>query len=661
ELLAAVAADPEQPLSALPLLTAGERQQLLAEWNDTARDPAPGPWIHERVAEQARRRPAALAVAAGARRVTYGELDRWARRLAGALRRSGVASDVRVGVCLERSPELVAACLGVLQAGGAYVALDPSHPEERLSFQLEDSQVPILLTRRGRLAELAAARGIHCLFPEELERSEPSEPSEPSEDAGLPELPPAVLEPTNLAYVIYTSGSTGRPKGVDLSHGALLNLVAWQDRLLGVRAADRTTLLVGEGYDATILEIWPYLAAGASLHVLPAALRTSPEEILGWMTAEEITASFLPTALAEGLLDLGWGRDGAPRPALRSVLTGGDRLHRYPPASLPFQLVNAYGPTEATVVATAGRVPAGDFPGPAGRAGQTPTLGRPLANVRVHVVEALAGELRQVPVGVPGELLVGGAGLARGYLRRPDLTAERFVPDPFATTTGERLYRTGDLVRWSPAGEIEFLGRIDHQVKIRGQRIELGEIEATLLEHPGLGAAAVVLGGPAGDRRLVAYTVPQGAGSPGVEELRSFLAGKLPAYMVPAVFVALAELPLTANGKLDRRALPDPAASEAFYVAPRSAFEAALAGIWTDVLKSDRVGVHDNFFALGGNSLSATQVLAKIRTSLGVELPMQSLFAAPTIAQHSVAIVEELARRAGQETVATLLSEVEDP
>jgi amino acid adenylation domain-containing protein len=617
ELLAAVVADPATPVSALPLLAAGERHQLLTEWNDSRHEEAPGSWVHEQFAQEARKRPAALAIADGTREVTYGELDQWSRRIARTLRDAGVLAEVRVGVCLDRSPELVASYLGVLRAGGAYVALDPAHPADRLRFELTDSRVPVLLIRRGAAAELAAELGIHCLFPGDLEP-----------DGGQAEPPPAPLHPASLAYVIYTSGSTGRPKGVELCHGALANLVALERRLLDVRPGDRTTLLAGVGFDAVVLEVWAYLTAGASLHIPPETLRTNPEALRDWIAGQGITTNFLPTALAEAILDLPPRADGAP--AWRAVMVGGDRLHRHPAAAEP-RLLNAYGPTEATVMAACGPVPVGESE--SGRTGRLPTLGRPIENVRVHVLD---GDGRPLPLEVPGELVVGGAGLARGYLGRPDLTAEIFVPDPFSALPGERLYRTGDLVRRSLTGEIDFLGRIDHQVKVRGQRIELGEIEAMLATHPAVADAAVL----ALDGRLVAFlathaaqagSLAEIAGTSGIAE---HLRRSLPEVMVPATYVPLTALPVNRSGKVDRRALAELAPRKTGTAEPvvfQSPVEELVAGIWEEVLEHAPIGRDDNFFQLGGHSLSATRVLSRLATALGVELPARALFEHPTV------------------------------
>ncbi|HEX3127436.1 MAG TPA: non-ribosomal peptide synthase/polyketide synthase [Thermoanaerobaculia bacterium] len=559
--------------------------------------------VHRHFEERARRAPDALAIS-GPSSLTYGELNRRANALAHTLRGLGVGPDVRVAVCLERSPELVVSVLAVLKAGGAYVALDPSQPGERLGWELEDCGAGVVLVRRGPLTDLAASRRLLCLAPDLMDVA----------DRG----PEPDLHADHLAYVIYTSGSTGRPKGVEITHRGLRSLVDWHVNAFGVTAADRATLIAGVGFDASVWEIWPYLAAGASLHVVPETVRTRPDALRDWMVAERVTVSFLPTPLAEAVVTLDWPRSTA----LRALLAGGDRLHQPPPAGLPFVLVNNYGPTEGTVVATSGVVEpkTGDV--------RPPSIGRALPHVRAFVVD--------------GELLIGGPALARGYLGRPDLTAASFVPDPFGPP-GERLYRTGDLVSELPDGELEFLGRIDDQVKIRGHRIELGEIEAALVHHPGVREAAVIAKDGAkdgqGGKRLVAYV----AGTADAAELRTFLSESLPEPMVPSVFVHLEALPVTDRGKVDRRALPEPAEDARDYAAPRTPVEERLAAIWAEVLGC-RVGVEDSFFELGGHSLTAGRILARIADDFGVELPLGALFAAPTVESLAAAVEASDAR-----------------
>jgi amino acid adenylation domain-containing protein len=493
-LLEGIVADPDARLSTLPLLTPAERRRLLVEWNRTAAPVPDGPCVHELVSAQAARTPDAAAVVEGEHRLPYAELEARARALAGRLRALGVGPEVPVGVCMERGADLVVALLGVLHAGGAYLPLDPSYPAERLAFLVEDAAVPVLLTQphlRTRLEPLVPA-GTAVLGPEE---------TAPGAQGGRARPAGGGARPANLAYLIYTSGSTGRPKGVMVSHAGLRNLVAWHRREYRVAPGDRTTQVATPAFDASTWEIWPALAAGATLHVPDDATRAAPDALAAWLAAEAIDLSFLPTPLAEAVL-------AAPTPPgirLRALLTGGDRLTRVPPQALPFPLVNHYGPTENSVVATRApvEVPAADA--------AAPPIGRPIDNVRVYVVDRW---MNPVPVGVPGELLIGGEGLARGYLREPALTAERFVPDPFGEEPGSRLYRTGDLVRHRPDGSLEFLGRLDHQVKVRGVRIEPGEIEAALRGHPAVADAVVVPREDVpGEPRLVAYVVPDPAHS----------------------------------------------------------------------------------------------------------------------------------------------------
>ncbi|MEA2693948.1 MAG: hypothetical protein QOJ16_3335, partial [Acidobacteriota bacterium] len=614
-LLAAALADPARRLSALPLMAEPERLQVLVDWNRTARDSTLDHPVHERVAERARSAPAALAVRSGAAELSYGDLDAAAERLARRLAGLGVRPESRVGLLLPRSPELAVAALAVGKAGGAYLPIDPGHPPERWALLLADAGARVVVTTAALAALLPPGPpGLATVILDGVHEGGDGEATATALPADRPGL-------DGLAYVIYTSGSTGRPKGVLVSHAGLANLVGWHLDAYGVTAADRATLIAGVGFDASVWELWPYLVAGASLHLPDEETRTSPERLRDWLTEEGITLAFLPTPLAEALLALDWPR----RPALRALLTGGDRLHRPPAAGSPFALINHYGPTEGAVVASAGLIPPG-FPddGP-------PSIGRPIANARIYLLDR---HLEPVPAGIPGELWLAGRGLARGYLGAPELTAERFLPDVFGGP-GERLYRTGDLARHRPDGHLDFLGRADQQVKVRGFRVEPGEVEAVLASHPAVAAAAVVAREASpGDVRLVGYVVArQGDPEPLLPELRRFLAERLPGYMVPAALVPLAALPLTANGKVDRQALPAPGwTAEVDFVAPRTPLEDLLAGIWAELLGVARVGVDDNFFALGGHSLLATRLAARVRATLGVELPLARLFAAPTVA-----------------------------
>lgn len=576
--------------------------------------------VPELVAARAAETPDATAVVAGNQRITYRELDSRANQLAHHLHALGVGPDVLVGLCFERSVALVVGALGILKTAGAYLPLDPGYPRERLAFMLQDARSPVLVTEPRLAASLS--EGAWRLV---------------SLDAGATSLAPGDPQPPdcraatdNLAYVIYTSGSTGRPKGVEITHDGLLNLVFWHQRAFAVTRSDRATQVASPAFDGAVWEVWPYLTAGASIHIPDEETRLDPPLLRDWLVAQEITISFLPTPMAEAAMALTW----PPHPALRILLTGADTLHRYPSPTLPFALVNNYGPTETTVVATSGLVPPGNSVGP------LPSIGRPIANTQVHILDE---NLQAVPTGTPGELYIGGRGVARGYRNRPDLTAERFIPDPFTDVPGARLYRTGDLVRSRADGDLEFIGRIDQQVKIRGFRIELGEVEAVLGEHPEVRQAVVAArDDTSGGRSLVAYVVPAPGSQPATEELRNFLRMRLPDYMVPTAIVRLQALPLTTNGKVDRGALPalgaDSAARDGGLEAPRTLIEERLGGIVAALLKLEQVGMEENFFLLGGHSLLGAQLLARVNDVFGVAIPLRTLFDIPTISGLSAEI-----------------------
>ena len=638
-LLRAVAGRPEARLSRVPLLTAGEERELAA-WNDTAAPAGEG--VLAAVAARAAETPDAPAVVAPGRALTYGRLAAEAGRLARRLASRGVGPETVVAVAMPPSPETVTALVAVLAAGGAYLPLDPEHPAERLAYVLADSGARVLLTTAEVRGGLPRFDGWVVTVPTAGE-APAAGGDEGARPLPLPRTPP---DPEALAYVIYTSGSTGRPKGAAIPHRGLANLVAWHRRAYAVRPGERATLVASPAFDASVWELWPYLASGAAVHVPPPEVRRSPRDLLRWLAGERIDLAFLPTPLAEAALE----EEMPGGLALRALLTGGDRLHRPPGRPLPFRLVNHYGPTEDSVVTTCCEV------APAtSRGAGPPPIGRPIANTRVHLVDR---DLARVPVGVPGELAIAGDGLARGYLRRPGWTAAAFVPDPFGDGGGGRLYLTGDLARYRPDGAIEFLGRIDDQVQVRGFRIELGEIESLLEEHPAVRHAAVVAAGK-GAGALAAFVVPAGpaaAAGPAADlrpHLLAHLEAKLPAYMVPASLHLLDELPLTPNGKIDRRALVESAAAAsggaaeaaAEHVAPRGPGERAIAEIWAGVLgiePASRLGVHDDFFALGGHSLSAARAAARVGDAFGLEVGLPTLFERPTIARLAGWVEERL-------------------
>jgi amino acid adenylation domain-containing protein len=570
--------------------------------------------VHQLFAAHAAAAPNAIAVSGPDETLTYGQLERRANQLAQRLRALGVDRDRPVGLCLERSAALVVGAVGILKAGCAYLALDPSHPQERLDFMLGDSGVDVLVTNGPVAGRLDTAQA--TLVALDADRADL-------------ELEPAVA-PTvgdaagDLAYVIYTSGSTGAPNGVLIEHASLCNLIFWHRHVFAVTEADRATQIASPAFDAAVWELWPYLTAGASIHVPTDEVRADPVALRDWLIAERVTMSFLPTALAEAVLTLDWPAELS----LRCLLTGGDTLHRYPSPDLSFAVVNNYGPTEGTVVATSGVVRPN--PNPLG----APSIGKPIANVRAYVVD---DRLDPVAVGTPGELLIGGAGVARGYLNRPALTDEKFIPDPFCGTPGARLYRTGDLARQRPDGEIEFLGRADQQVQIHGNRIELGEISATLNRHPAVRSSVVVVGEHASqERRLIAYVVAADGRPPDTAQMRAHLAQHLPNYMVPAAFVCLEQLPLTPNGKVDRAALPAPSAANTEQppdsLRPENELEQVLERVVAELLDLDRVGVDANFFMLGGHSLLGAQLVTRIGDCFGVAMSLRSLFDNPTVA-----------------------------
>ena len=567
--------------------------------------------VQHLVAQRAALAPEALAVRSGSESLTYQSLNQRADQLAQYLRIQGVGAGTVVGLCLERSVDLVIAALAVLKARGIYLPLDLRTPKERLALMLEDAKAPVLITHCGLAESLGAGRRVVALDAEAAAISQ--FPAAPLADL-------ATLE--DVAYVIYTSGSSGVPKGVLIGHDNLLNLVNWHCEAFGVTAADRTSQLASAGFDAAVWEIWPSLVAGASVHIVSDEVRAQPERLRDWLVHEAISISFIPTPVAEQMIKLSWPAETA----LRFLLTGADTLHHYPSANLPFTLVNNYGPTECTVVTTSAPVE------PRESTDGLPPIGRPIANCQVHILD---GDMKPVAPGKVGELYVGGALVGRGYLNLPELTAERFVEAPWAPSA--RLYRTGDLGCYQPDGQIAFHGRIDDQVKIRGYRIDPSEVVSVLERHPVVQASAVVARQDDGsEKRLIAYIVPaEGAILKG-SVLREFLRQSLPEYMLPSAFVAVESLPMSASGKVDRSALPAPDDQNIIYdevfVAPRTATEERVADLLARLLHVDKVGANDNFFLLGGNSLLGTQVINRVSAAFGVDLTLLALFDHPTVA-----------------------------
>ncbi|RME99827.1 MAG: amino acid adenylation domain-containing protein, partial [Chloroflexi bacterium] len=627
-LLTALAAHPDTPLAEIPLLTPAELRQLTVTWNDTACPLPADTCIQTLVAQQARRTPNTVAVVGGSRWLSYRHLNDEAERLAANLRARGVGPEVVVGVCLPRSCDAVVSMLAVLKAGGAYLPLDPAHPELRRVWMLNDAAAPLVIARAGQRFE--GFNGVVLNF------------DDPQPSRIIPTPAPVRVSPCNLAYVIYTSGSTGRPKGVEIEHLSLLNLVRWHIHTRNLSPADRTTQVASLTFDAAVWEIWPTLAAGGTLVIVDDQTRTAPETLLQRLAERQITVAFLPTPLAEAVRAFDW----PPDTTLRLLLTGGDRLHAAPADAnrLPCPLVNHYGPTEATVVASSA---------PVSTTG-TPTIGRPIANTQLYVLDE---NMQPLPIGVSGELYIGGVGLARGYRHRPELTAERFVPNPFSADPDARLYRTGDLARRRPDGQLDFVGRADDQLKILGRRIEPAEIEAALNAHPAVRHSVVT--SPDG-QSLAAHVIFTVEPPPPVAELRDWLAARLPADMIPATILPLARLPLTPHGKIDRRALPaPPVAAPVPESSPLTPLEEALICLWREILGVETIARHDNFFALGGHSLRAARVAARIQAIFGVELPLSVLFDAPTPASLARAVIRREPIPGRSEQVARLFNRIE--
>jgi amino acid adenylation domain-containing protein len=647
-LLARALTNLDSEVSGLEMLEEEERR-VLDEWNRTEAEFPRERCVHELFGEQAERAPDAVALAWGDEHITYGDLDRRSNQLARHLRRLDVGPESRVGLMMERSPELIVGLLGVLKAGGAYVPLDPQYPPARLAFMLRDAAAALVLTQErfipllpvGPLLPEGGARTVALDAQWEIIAREPASPLT------------RTASPANAAYVIYTSGSTGQPKGVSVEHRGVCNLVHAQRRAFRIEPESRVFQFAPFSFDASVSEIFTALASGGALDLGSPGLFHGGEELARELRERADTVVTLPPTLLSDM-------PADELPALRTLVSAGEACTREIVArwSKGRRFINAYGPTETSVCASLKVFEGGDD--------ADPYIGRPLANMRLYTTGA---GLRLSPAGVPGELCAAGVGLARGYLNRPELTAERFCPDPFAGEFGARLYRTGDVARFLHNGEIECLGRADYQVKVRGFRIELGEIEAALRGHDRVReAVAVVLDEGAGQRALVAYVVPRADemdGAPALDgaELRGYLQERLPGYMTPSVIVTLERLPLTRNGKVDRKALPAPdqrrRRTAAEFVAPRNAVEQLMADIWAEVLRVEKVGVADNFFELGGNSLLVIQVVSRIRDIFHVDAPINAMFESPTIGEFVERLPELCEGEFDEEKIAQLIAEID--
>lgn len=618
-LLEGMPSNPEQRLWELPLLSAAERHQLIVEWNNTQVDYPKDTCIHQLFEAQMERTPDAVAVVFEDKQLTYRELNAKANQLAYYLQKLGVKPDVLVALCVERSLEMVVGLLGILKAGGGYVPLDPAYPPERVSFMLSDAQVPVLLTQKSLVDGLPDEAQVLCLDTDwEVIAQEGQE--NPSSD----------VVSHNLAYVIYTSGSTGKPKGVQLCHQSVVNFLLSMGQQPGLTEQDILLAVTTISFDIAVLELYLPLITGAKVVLVSREVAANGAKLLEMLVNSGATIMQATPASWRLLLAAGWNSSDRVK-----ILCGGEAMPRelaYPLLERCTSVWNVYGPTETTVWSTAYKVETSQL---AQSHAPAASIGRPIANTQLYILDA---HLQPVPIGVAGELHIGGDGLARGYLNRPELTQEKFIPDPFSNKPGARLYKTGDLARYLPDGNIDYIGRIDHQVKIRGFRIELGEIEAVLAQHPVVHQGVVIAREDVpGDKRLVAYLVAKQEQKPTLGELRRFLKEQLTDYMVPAAFVWLDALPLTPNGKVNRRALPAPELVQQEltenFIAPRDDLEFQLMKIWEDVLGIQPIGMQDNLFELGGHSLLIARLSDQIEQAFHKHLPLATIFQAPTIEQ----------------------------
>ncbi|MEO1433296.1 MAG: amino acid adenylation domain-containing protein, partial [Cyanobacteria bacterium J06633_8] len=635
-LLQAVVDNPQTKVGEIAILSEIERHQILVEWNQTALDYPRDKCIHQLFEEQVAKTPDAVAVVFQEQQLTYQQLDNRANQLANYLQTLGIKPDSKVGICIDRCLNMVVGILGILKAGAAYIPIDPNYPQERLSHMLDDSDVSVLLTTENLLSGLPANKAKQIC----LDRDWESLISHQSNES-----PTSDVKPSNLAYIIYTSGSTGKSKGVMIEHNSLVNFTTTATKEYGINHRDRVLQFASISFDVAVEEMYPCLTNGATLILRTDEFLTNGHQMLQKCEQWGITVLDLPTAYWHQLAsDLATGESEVPQ-NLRLVIIGGEAVipekvrtwqKSFKNNQCP-ELINTYGPTEATVVVTKCKL-SESINKDTGLAQMT--IGKPFPNVQIYILDSC---LNPVPIGVPGELHIGGLCLARGYLNRPELTAQKFIPDPF--NRGMRMYKSGDLARFLPDGNIDFLGRIDHQVKIRGFRIELGEIETVLNQHAAVKEAIVI---PqeyeAGDKRLIAYIVPKSTQSPASKELKEFLKSRLPEYMIPSAFVSLETLPLTPNDKVDRKALPKPDKNnlnlEEEYLSARNDVEKKLVTLWEQAFRIQPIGIKDNFFSLGGNSLMATSMVAEIEKIFDKKLSQAVFFEASTIEQLAAILVQ---------------------
>ncbi len=633
------AADPDRPISRLPMLAEAERRLTLEEWNDTAHEYDPRP-VFVQIGEQVARTPDALAVIDATERLTYAELQGRANQLAHALVEAGVTPGSLVGILMDRQSLLLVSMLAVMQTGAAYLPIDPTFPTDRQEFMFADAEAPILLTQDRYLGAIDSGTAtVIC-----VDRDWPRIAEHSAEPLGIE------VDPDDRAYIIYTSGSTGRPKGVETIHRGVANLLAYMRHWPGVGADDVVVSVATHAVDLPVPDFYLTLMVGGRLVMVPRDATMDGVALADWMARAGGTSIAATATTLQLLVDAGW--KGSP--ALK-ISAGGEALPRALAEELRSRcasLWNVYGPTETTVWSSVLRLEPGEG---------SPPIGGPLWNTTFYVLDA---HQQPQPIGVPGELYIGGDGLARGYLRRPELTAEKFVSDPFSDAPDARLYRTGDLVRWREDGTLEYTGRVDLQVKLRGFRIELEEIEAVLADQPDVaGAAAVVHERGPGDQWLVAYVVPAEGRSVDIEGLRAACKIRLAPYMVPGTFMVLDAFPTTPNRKLDRRALPVPDGIrpdfERTYVPPETPVEESLAAIWSEVLGLDRVGMNDDFFDLGGHSLLAVRMLARVQDQLGIGVTLGTVFEQSTVRELATAVTNEMLAEAEGDDLAALLAEAE--